>query len=150
MMDEVEVRIEGLPLVSSEDWAKAQRAPESELPKIDPDRYSASRLIGLPAIADARREYARELSRETMRRKGQMLAERMQEFLSGVPGFRLRYVVWDGSRREWIVVPDASSIRPVGISPDLVDRIIAPGRFGGTKQDFEELSRVFGVQDAVA
>jgi hypothetical protein len=150
MPNEVEVKIDGVPLVSSEEWAKAQRVSEAELPQIDPERYVSSRRLGLPVVADARREYAWELARASMRRKGQVFAERLSEFLAGVPGFRLRYVVWDGSRREWIAVPDAQSVRPVGIGPDLVDRIVDPRRHGGTRQDFDELSKLFGVQSAVA
>jgi hypothetical protein len=150
MAVDVEVKIDGLPLVSSEEWAKAQRAPESDLPKVDPTRYIASRRLGLQPVDDARREYAWDLARESMRRQGEALAERLGDFLADVPGFRLRYVVWDGSRREWILVPDASSVRPVGITPDLVNRITDPRRFGGTRQDFEELSNLFGVRGAVA
>lgn len=150
MAEEVEIRIEGLPIVSSENWAKAQNAPESVLPKVDPDRYIASRRLGLPPIADARREYAWELSRESMRKQGRTLVERLNSFLVNLPEFRLRYVVWDGSRGEWIAVPDTSSVRPVGIGPDLVDRITDSRRFGGTRQDFEELSKLFGVRGVMA
>ena len=71
---EVEVKIDGLPLVSSEEWAKAQHAPEKELPHVDPDRYIASRRLGLPFVADARREYAWELARQRMQSQGQALA----------------------------------------------------------------------------
>lgn len=142
MPDEVEVRIDGLPMVSSEEWAKAQHAPESELPKVDPDRYIASRRLGLPYVADARREYAWELARKRMQSQGQALALKLGEF----PAFPLRYVVWDGSRREWIAVPDRSSIRPISIKPELVDRVIG----WGTEQDFEELGKLFVGKDAVA
>ncbi|MGH9605322.1 MAG: hypothetical protein ACRD3N_06440 [Terracidiphilus sp.] len=142
MEREVEVKIEGLPLVSGEEWARAQRAPESDLPKVDPDRYIASRKLGLPYVADARREYAWELARQRMQTQGQLLAARLGEFSA----FPLRYVVWDGSRREWIAVPDRSSMRPISIGPELVDRIT--GR--GTEQDFEELGKLFACKDAVA
>jgi hypothetical protein len=142
MLNEVEVRIDGLPLVSGEEWAKAQRAPESDLPKVDPDRYIASRRLGLPYVADARREYAWELARKRMQSQGQTLAEKLGEFSE----FPLRYVVWDGSRREWIAVPDRSSLRPISIKPDLVDRITG----WGTDQDFEELGKLFPGKDAVA
>ena len=150
MPDEVEVRIDGLPLVSSEEWAKAQRVPESDLPKVDPNRYIASRRLGLQPVDDARREYAWNLARESMHRQGEALAERLRDFLANIPGFHLRYVVWDGSRREWILVPDTSSVRPVGMTPDLVNRITDPRRFGGTRQDFVELSSLFGIHGAVA
>jgi len=53
MANDVEVRIDGLPLVSSDDWARAQHTPESELPTIDPAQYPTSRLLGLPTVADA-------------------------------------------------------------------------------------------------
>jgi hypothetical protein len=142
MPDEVEVKIDGLPLVSSEEWAKAQRAPESDLPKVDPERYVTSRRLGLPPVADARREYAWELARERMLAQGQVLAMRLGEFSA----FPLRYVVWSGSRREWIAVPDKSSLRPVSINPDLVDRITG----WGTEQDFEELGKLFAKHGAVA
>jgi hypothetical protein len=65
MAEEVEVRIEGLPLVSGEEWAKAQHLPETDLPQVDPNRYVASRRLGLPSIADARREYAWQLARKS-------------------------------------------------------------------------------------
>jgi hypothetical protein len=142
MPDEVEVRIDGLPLVSGEEWAQAQRAPESDLPTVDPDRYIASRKLGLPYVADARREYAWELARRRMLDQGQKLALKLGEFSA----FPLRYVVWDGSRREWIAVPDRSSIRPVSIKPELVDRVTG----WGTKQDFEELGRLFAGEGAAA
>jgi hypothetical protein len=142
MPDQVEVRIDGLPLVSSDDWAQAQRAPEADLPKVDPNRYIASRRLGLPFVADARREYAWGLARERMASQGRVLAAKLSEFSA----FPLRYVVWDGSRREWIAVPDRSSIRPVSIKPELVDRITG----WGTEQDFEELEKLFTGKDAVA
>jgi hypothetical protein len=142
MPDEVEVKIDGLPLVSSEEWAKAQHAPEAELPEVDPDRYIASRRLGLPVVADARREYAWELARKRMQSQGQALAVKLGEFSA----FPLRYVVWSGSRREWIAVPDKSSLRPVSIKPELVDRITG----WGTQQDFEELGKLFAGQGAVA
>jgi hypothetical protein len=142
MQNGVEVKIDGLPLVSSEEWAKAQHAPEKELPHVDPERYIASRRLGLPFVADARREYAWVLARQRMQSQGQALAEKLAEFSE----FPLRYVVWDGSRREWIAVPDKSSIRPVSIGPELVDRIT--GR--GTQQDFEELGKLFTARGAVA
>jgi hypothetical protein len=129
-------------LVSSEEWAKAQDAPEELLPQVDPDRYVASRKLGLPAVVDARREYAWELARKRMRNQGQVLATKLGEFSA----FPLRYIVWDGSRREWIAVPDRSSIRPVSIKPELVDRITG----WGTEQDFEELGKLFVGKDAVA
>jgi hypothetical protein len=142
MADEVEVKIEGLPLVSSEEWAKAQHAPESDLPKVDPTRYVASRRLGLPYVADARREYAWDLARKRMQSQGQALAVKLGEFSA----FPLRYVVWDGSRREWIAVPNRSSLRPISIKPDLVDRITG----WGTDQDFEELGKLFAGKGAVA
>ena len=142
MLDEVEVKIDGTPLVSSVEWAKAQRAPEEELPQVDPDRYITSRRLGLPIVADARREYAWELARKRMQSQGEALAVKLGEFSA----FPLRYVVWDGSRREWIAVPDKSSLRPVSINPDLVDRIT--GR--DTQQDFEELGKLFASYGAVA
>jgi len=142
MADDVEVKIDGLPLVSSEEWAKAQRAPEGELPQVDPDRYITSRRLGLPVVADARREYAWELARERMRGQGHALAAKLGEFSA----FPLRYVVWSGSRREWIAVPDKSTLRPVSINPDLVDRITG----WGTQQDFEELGKLFANSGAVA
>lgn len=142
MPEEVEVKIDGTPLVSSEEWAKAQRAPEDELPQVDPDRYITSRRLGLPIIDDARREYAWELARERMRSQGQVLAVKLGEFSA----FPLRYVVWDGSRREWIAVPDRSSLRPVSIKPELVNRITG----WGTQQDFEELGKLFANYGAVA
>jgi hypothetical protein len=142
MPGEVEVKIDGLPLVSSDEWAKAQSAPESMLPKVDPDRYIASRRLGLPYVADARREYAWELARKRMQAQGHVLAVKLGEFST----FPLRYVVWDGSRREWIAVPDKSSLRPISIKPELVDRITG----WGTDQDFEELGKLFASKDAVA
>lgn len=142
MADKVEVQIDGLPLVSGEEWSKAQCAPESELPQVDPDRYPSSRKLGLPILADARREYAWELARKRMQSQGQVLAVKLGEFSA----FPLRYVVWDGSRREWIAIPDRSSLRPVSIKPELVDRIT--GR--GTEQDFEDLGRLFVDRGAVA
>jgi hypothetical protein len=142
MSDDIEVKIDGLPLVSSEEWAKAQGAPVGDLPQVDPDRYIASRRLGLPIVADARREYAWELARKRMERQGRALAVKLGEFST----FPLRYVVWDGSRREWIAVPDKSSIRPVSIEPGLVDRITG----WGTEQDFEELGKLFVDRGAVA
>ncbi|MGD0097592.1 MAG: hypothetical protein ABSB60_13950 [Terracidiphilus sp.] len=135
MPDEVEVKIDGLPLVSGDEWAKAQSAPEEELPQVDPDRYITSRRLGIPVVEDARLEYAWELARQRMQRQGQVLAIKLGEF----SGFPLRYVVWDGSRREWIAVPDKSSLRPVSIKPELVNRITG----WGTQQDFEELGKLF-------
>jgi hypothetical protein len=142
MAEEVEVRIEGLPLVSGEEWAKAQHLPETDLPQVDPNRYVASRRLGLPSIADARREYAWQLARKRMQSQGQSLAAKLGEFSA----FPLRYLIWDGSRREWIAVPDRSSIRPISIKPELVDRITG----WGTEQDFEELGKLFASRDAVA
>lgn len=142
MAGDVEVRIEGLPLVSGEEWAKAQHVPEKDLPTVDPDRYVASRRLGLSSTADARREYAWELARKRMENQGRVFASKLGEFSA----FPLRYVVWDGFRREWIAVPDKSSVRPISIKLELVDRVTG----WGTEQDFEELGRLFASKDAVA
>jgi hypothetical protein len=142
MSGDVEIRIEGSPLVSSDEWAIAQGVPEDQLPQVDPNRYVASRRLGLPVVVDARREYAWDLARKRMLNQGRVLAAR----LGGFSAFPLRYIVWDGSRREWIAVPDKSSVRPVSIKPELVDRITG----WGTDQDFEELGKLFVGKDAVA
>jgi hypothetical protein len=142
MAEKVEVKIDGLPLVSSEEWAKARLAPEADLPQIDPSRYVTSRRLGLPIVADARREYAWELARKRMLEQGKMLATRLE---AGV-AYPLRYIVWDGSRREWIAVPNSASIRPISLTADLVDRITN----WGTQQDFNELLKAFEGYGAVA
>lgn len=142
MADRVEVRIDGLPLVSSEDWAKAQSAPETDLPEIDPERYITSRRLGLPHIMDARREFAWELARQRMLAQGRLLVAE----LDGKIVWPLRYIAWDGSRKEWIAIPNESSIPPVSLAPSLVDRITTRG----TQQDFKELLQAFEGYGAVA
>jgi hypothetical protein len=141
---EVEVRIDGLPFVSAEDWAKAQTTPASELPKVD--ESDLSRRMKLAPDSDARRELAYTLARERMREQGAKLAEILTNPKSPAGKFDLRYVVWDGSRREWIAVPARQDVRPVGIPIGLADRVTG----WGTKQDFEELGQLFSRQEASA
>lgn len=140
----VEVRIDGLPYVSAEDWMKAQSTPESELPKVE--ERELSRRLRLAPDSDARRELAYNIARERMREQGSRLAEILTGPDSPAGKFDLRYVVWDGSRREWIAVPARQSIRPVSIPVGLADRLTG----WGTKQDFEELGKLFDPQRASA
>ena len=141
---EVEVQITGLPYVSLSDWTKAREAPVSELPEV-PER-EISRRLQLSPDSDARRELAYTLARARMREQGTRLAEILTGPNSPARGFHLRYMVWDGSRREWIAVPTQSEIRPVGIPVELADRLTG----WGTKQDFEQLVRLFGPAEASA
>jgi hypothetical protein len=119
MAGEIEVEIRGIPLVSKEEWAQAQSEP-----------------------IEARREFAWELARQRMKRQGQSLATKLKE----VAAYPLRYLVWDGSRMEWIAVPEKSNVHPVSLATDLVDRVTG----WGTQKDFEELAKAFDGFGAVA
>jgi hypothetical protein len=59
---EVQVRIDGLPFVSAEDWTKAQAAPASESPSVEPKELA--QRMQLPPDSDARSEFAYSLARE--------------------------------------------------------------------------------------
>ena len=138
MAGRVEVRIEGRPYLTSEDWSRAQAAPESELPPIDMEKFEKSVLkrMGFSPALEAREKYAFAVARYRMQGQGQILGERLREAIAD-SGFDLRELIWDG--KQWIAIPGGSAIRPVVVSKDLAERMAG----WGTKTDYEEASSLF-------
>lgn len=138
MAGRVEVRIEGRPYLTSEDWSRAEAAPESELPPVDMEKFEKSVLkrMGFSPTSEAREKYAFAMARCRMEGQGQILGERLREAIAGY-GFDLQELVWDG--KQWIAIPGGSAMRPVVVSKDLAERMAG----WGTKQDYEEAASLF-------
>jgi len=138
MAGRVEVRIEGKPYLTSEDWSRAQAAPESELPPVDMEKFEKSflRRMGFSPISEAREKYAVEVARSRMQSQGEIIAQRLREAIAD-SGFDLRELVWDG--KQWIAIPGSTGARPVVVSRDLAERMAG----WGTKQDYDEAANLF-------
>lgn len=138
MAGRVGVRIEGRPYLTSGDWARAETAPENELPPVDLEKFEKSILkrMGFSPTSEAREKYAFEVARSRMQGQGEILAQRLREAIAD-SGFDLRELVWDG--KQWIAIPGSAGTRPVVVSKDLAERMAG----WGAKQDYEEAASLF-------
>lgn len=138
MAGRVEVRIEGRPYLTGEDWSRAQAAPESELPPVDIAEFDTSILkrMGVSPASEAREEFALGLARGRMQRQGEILGQRLRE-ASDDSGFDLRELIWDGE--QWVAISGRAGIRPVVIGRELAERMAG----WGAKQDYEEAAGLF-------
>jgi valyl-tRNA synthetase len=127
MLNQIEVEISGLPLVTSKEWLVAQRTPAEHLPEVQTSAESVEwrRRFGLSDESEARNQLSKQLARERMKIAGERIGLAASDWLPNNAHWQVSRVLWDGYRRRWLVEFKAgrSIIERVEVSSDLGERL---------------------------
>ena len=118
--------------ISSEAWAKALEAEDSELPELNESQREVARRMQIPSKEYARGVLAEEYSAERLRKRGEVLGRRINEILSGLgTDYRLDAILREGTNFRWIArIVAPQGVKNVSIPLDLADDVIDSGSLG--------------------
>jgi hypothetical protein len=144
MASHFQVFVSGVAGGSDVDWARAENAPDSELPQLSEQQRDIARRMEIPEAEYARGVLVNKYSEERQRDRGKKLGEHIDLILRGLgDSYRLDAMVREGAKLRWIariaVAEDVKKIAiPFAVADDVLD--------SGAVQDIERLKRIiFGA-----
>ena len=131
-----EVFVSGLN-TTVEEWRRALKAPNSELPALNAEQKEAARRFGISEEEYARSYLAGLYGQDRMIDRGFELGKAVEGILSDVePGYQLKAVIAEMMKERWVVrIQTPQQIVNVAVPRDLADDIID----SDTVQDREKL-----------
>lgn len=114
---------------SAEEWSRALKAGDSELPRLTDDQKRWAKRFGVEEKQYARSLLAESYGNKRQQRRGQALGEEVAKILDTLgSGYTVSAVLWQGSRRRWLVrVQTPERIIGIPISFDLAGDVLDSG-----------------------
>lgn len=141
MDSQFQVFVSGVSGGSADDWARAQSAPDSELPQLSEQQKDIARRMGIPETEYARGVLVNKYSEERQRDRGKKLGEHIDKILYGLGSsyYQLQALVREGVKFRWIArIMTPQGVKNVAIPFEIADDVID----SGAVQDIERLKEI--------
>jgi hypothetical protein len=114
---------------SPEEWRRALKANDSELPELTEDQKEWAKRFGVEEKQYARSLLAGLYGNERQRKRAQALGAEVGKVLDALSsGYAVCAVLWQGSRQRWLVrVQTPESVVGIAISFELADDVLDSG-----------------------
>jgi hypothetical protein len=140
MASQFQVFVSGMTGGSSDDWARAQNAPDSELPKLSEQQKDIARRMGIPEAEYARGVLVNKYSEERQRDRGKKLGDCIDQILdNGSPDCQLQALIREGVKFRWVArITTPNGVKNIAIPFEIADDVID----SGAVQDIERLKEI--------
>lgn len=140
MASQFQVFVSGMTGGSADDWARAQNAPDSELPELSEHQKDIARRMGIPEAEYARGVLVNKYSEEKQRDRGRKLGDHIDRILYGLGSYyQIQALVREGVKGRWVArITTSKGIKNVAIPFEIADDVVD----SGAVQDIERLKEV--------
>jgi hypothetical protein len=144
MASHFQVFVSGVAGGSDDDWARAEGAPDSELPQLSEQQKDIARRMEIPEAEYARGVLVNKYSEERLRDRGEKLGVQIDLLLRLLgASYVLQALVREGAKLRWLaIIATPEGVKKVAIPFEAADDVID----SGAVQDIERLKRIiFGA-----